>query len=52
MELNNREKQVLADILRTEIFEVEDMIKSGNDKAELESYIEVVKGIFSKLDLE
>ena len=52
LELNNREKQVLADILRTEIFEVEDMIKSGNDKAELESYIEVVKGIFSKLDLE
>lgn len=43
---------MLADILRTEIFEIEDMIKDDSDKAELESYIEVVKGIFSKLDLE
>ena len=43
---------MLADILRTEIFEIEDMIKDDSDKAELESYIKVVKGIFSKLDLE
>ena len=40
---------MLADILRTEIFEVENMIKDDNDKAELEDYLEVVKSIFSKL---
>lgn len=48
MELNKRELQVLNDILKTEIIEVEDMIKDDNDKEELESYLETVKSIFSK----
>ena len=52
VELSNREKQVLADMLRTEILEVEDMIKDDNDKAELEEYMKVVKSISSKLELE
>jgi hypothetical protein len=48
LELNKRELQVLNDILKTEIIEVEDMIKDDNDKEELESYLEVVKSIFQK----
>ncbi len=48
MELTKREKEVLRDILRTEIIEIEDMIKDDEDKKELESYLEVVKSIFSK----
>ena len=48
MELLKRENEVLQDILRTEIFEIEDMIKDDEDKEELESYLEVVKSIFQK----
>lgn len=48
MELSKRENEVLQDILRTEIFEIEDMIKDDEDKEELESYLEVVKSIFQK----
>ena len=49
MELSKRENEVLQDILRTEIFEIEDMIKDDEDKEELESYLEVVKSIFQKI---
>lgn len=48
MELTKKEKEVLRDILRTEIIEVEDMIKDDEDKEELESYLETVKSIFQK----
>ena len=48
MELSKRENEVLQDILRTEIFEIEDMIKDDEDKEELELYLEVVKSIFQK----
>ena len=48
MELTKREKEVLRDILRTEIIEVEDMIKDDEDKEELESYLETVESIFQK----
>lgn len=46
MKLNKREKEVLCDILKTEIIEVEDMVKDDEDKEELESYLETVKSIF------
>lgn len=49
LELSKREREVLQDILRTEIFEVEDMIKDDDDKEELSSYLNVVKSISSKL---
>lgn len=54
MDFSKREKDVLRDIVRTEIVEVEDMIKdeTGDDKAELEDYLGVVRGIFSKLQAE
>ena len=54
MEPTKKEKEVLRDILRTEIIEVEDMIKDDEDKEELESYLETVKSIFQKCkgDLE
>lgn len=54
MELTKKEKEVLRDILRTEIIEVEDMIKDDEDKEELESYLVTVKSIFQKCkdDLE
>lgn len=48
MKLNKREKEVLCDILKTEIIEVKDMVKDDEDKEELESYLETVKSIFSK----
>lgn len=48
MKLNKREKEVLCDILKTEIIEVEDMVKDDEDKDELKSYLETVKSIFSK----
>ena len=48
MELTKKEKEVLNDILKTEIIEVEDMIKDDEDKEELESYLDIVKSIFSK----
>ena len=48
LELNKRKKEVLCDILKTEIIEVEDMVKDDEDKEELESYLETVKSIFSK----
>ena len=48
MKLTQREKEVLQDILRTEIIEVEDMIKDNEDKEELESYLETVKSILQK----
>lgn len=51
LELSKREREVLQDILRTEIFEVEDMIKDDDDKEELSSYLDVVKSISSKLVL-
>lgn len=47
MKLTKREKEVLNDILKTEIIEVEDMIKDDEDKDELLSYLDVVKSIFS-----
>ena len=49
MELNKREIEVLNDILKTEIIEVENMIKDDEDKDELKSYLETVKSIFQKL---
>mgnify|MGYP007057048792 CR=1 FL=1 len=54
MELTKKEKEVLRDILRTEIIEVKDMIKDDEDKEELESYLVTVKSIFQKCkgDLE
>ena len=48
MELTKRVKEVLRDILRTEIIEVEDMNKDDENKEELESYLEVVKSVFQK----
>ena len=48
MKLTQREKEVLQDILRTEIIEVEDMIKDNEDKEELESYLETVRSILQK----
>ena len=50
MKLTKREKEVLNDILKTEIIEVEDMIKDDEDKDELLSYLDVVKSIFSKCE--
>lgn len=50
MKLTKREKGVLNDILKTEIIEVEDMIKDDEDKDELLSYLDVVKSIFSKFE--
>lgn len=50
MKLTKREKEVLNDILKTEIIEVEDMIKDDEDKEELLSYLDVVKSIFSKCE--
>lgn len=50
MKLTKREKEVLNDILKTEIIEVEDMIKDDEDKNELLSYLDVVKSIFSKCE--
>ena len=48
MELTKKKKEVLNDILKTEIIEVEDMIKDDEDKDELLSYLDIVKSIFSK----
>lgn len=50
MKLTKRGKEVLNDILKTEIIEVEDMIKDDEDKDELLSYLDVVKSIFSKCE--
>lgn len=50
MKLTKREKEVLNDILKTEIIEVEDMIKDDEDKDELLSNLDVVKSIFSKCE--
>lgn len=54
MELNKEEIQALIGILKVEIFETKDLLSSadGNDKKELKEYIELVKGIYSKVEEE
>ena len=36
--------------LKTEIIDIDNMIKENEDKEELESYLDVVKSIFSKCE--
>ena len=54
MELNKEEIQALIGILKVEIFETKDLLSSadGNDKKELKEYIELVKGIYNKVEEE
>lgn len=54
MKLNKEEIQALIGILKVEIFETKDLLSSadGNDKKELKEYIELVKGIYSKVEEE
>ena len=54
MELNKEEIQALIGILKVEIFETKDLLSSanGNDKKEFKEYIELVKGIYSKVEEE
>ena len=54
MKLNKEEIQALIGILKVEIFETKDLLSSadGNDKKELKEYIELVKGIYNKVEEE
>ncbi len=53
MELTKKEIKTLNCILRTEIRELKDLVKTVDDekdKKELEKELEVVKSIFSKIN--
>lgn len=52
MDLTKKEKKVLADILKTEIMELNDLIDSESikrDKDELEKNLKVVEAILAKI---
>ncbi len=51
MNLTNEETKTLLAILKTEIVEVEDLIKNADvaDKAELEKHLVIVKSISKKI---
>ncbi len=52
MELTSKELHTLQMILKVEIAECDDLVKtlSGNDKKELQEHQEVVKSIYEKLN--
>lgn len=53
MELTKKEIKTLNGILRTEIRELKDLVKTVDDekdKKELEKELEIVKSIFSKIN--